>query len=253
MTRDYLRELLGEMPPFLALLRARECALYEGLQPWEEPVLDVGLGDGRFARAAWRVPPLAGIDPDINVLRTSRGACRCGIAADATALPFAPGSFRTIVSNSVLEHIPDMESALREITRVLAPGGRLCFTTPSRHFGDMLLGSTLWRGYGRWFNRHSRHFHTDDPDTWLRRLAALGLRVEEWRYFSHPAAHCVFDVAHYFSVPNLIIYRATGRWVLRRGSLVQRLWERALRGYVERDCAGEGPYLFFDARKDALR
>ncbi len=259
----FLAQLLGEMPPFLALLRSIECGLYQPLQPWPEPVLEIGIGDGCFAAAAWRQPPLVGIDCDVAMLRRVRAAaCRHRIAASATRLPFPDGRFKTVVANSVLEHIPDLDGALAEIERVLAVGGRFCFTVPSHRFGDLLLGSTLPRSiglralggaYARWFNRRSRHFHTDGPEVWRRRLQQRGFRITSWRYYSCAATHRVFDPAHYLSLPNLFMHAITGRWVLRPGSLVQRIWGRVLRPFAQRESHAEGPYLFFDAVKVGRR
>jgi len=48
-----------------------------------------------------------------------------GQVADAESLPFADGSFDLVVGHAFLHHIPDVELALREIVRVLVPGGRL--------------------------------------------------------------------------------------------------------------------------------
>jgi len=50
-------------------------------------------------------------------------------AVDLTAMPYADGSLDTIVSISVIEHIPAIERALAEMYRCLKPGGRLLITT----------------------------------------------------------------------------------------------------------------------------
>lgn len=56
--------------------------------------------------------------------------------ADAESLPFADDSFDLVVGHAVLHHIPDVERALREVLRVLRPGGRFVFAgEPTRH-GD---------------------------------------------------------------------------------------------------------------------
>lgn len=49
---------------------------------------------------------------------------------DLTRLTFADGSFDLVVTSETLEHVPDLDRALAEIFRVLAPGGRHVFTVP---------------------------------------------------------------------------------------------------------------------------
>ncbi|HEY0077743.1 MAG TPA: class I SAM-dependent methyltransferase [Pyrinomonadaceae bacterium] len=220
--RDYLREHLREVPAFRALVRSVECRLFEQAGTLEAPVLDVGCGDGHFASVAFARPLFAGIDADAKLLAEARArkAHMQLVRASATRLPFADGFFQTVVANCVVEHIPDIEATLGEISRVLKPGGRFLFGVPSQHFGDMLLVSTLLRKlrlrlfarmYGDWFNHHSLHFHTDDPQVWLARLARQRFRVEHWEYYLTAAAHRAFDVAHYLSLPRLLTRKLTGR------------------------------------------
>lgn len=49
---------------------------------------------------------------------------------DVTALTFAPGTFDAVLSFDVLEHVPDYRAALREMARVLRPGGSLLASFP---------------------------------------------------------------------------------------------------------------------------
>jgi ubiquinone/menaquinone biosynthesis C-methylase UbiE len=53
-------------------------------------------------------------------------------AASALALPFADDTFDRLICSEVLEHIPDYLAALREIERVLKPGGLFCTSVPRR-------------------------------------------------------------------------------------------------------------------------
>ncbi len=259
--RDYLRDHLRDVPAFRALLRGIECRLFEAAGPLDPPVLDVGCGDGHFASMAFSKPLMVGLDLDEELVREARerGVYRYPLVASATYLPVADGTFGTVIANCVIEHIPDIEAVLREVARVLRPGGRFLFGVPSHRFADMLLGSTLLRrlglerlarAYGEWFNRHSRHFHTDSPDVWLRRLARHGFEVEGWEYYMTPEGHRAFDLAHYLSVPRLISRKLTGKWVAVPNPPATWLFERWLRPfYEEATPEGEGPYIFFRARK----
>jgi SAM-dependent methyltransferase len=63
--------------------------------------------------------------------RVARGASLGGVRnEDATRLTFDDGSFSTVLSFEVFEHIPDYRQAFRESARALEPGGRLVFTAP---------------------------------------------------------------------------------------------------------------------------
>lgn len=61
-----------------------------------------------------------------------------GRSADAESLPFADESFDLVVGHAVLHHIPDVDQALREVLRVLAPGGRFVFCGEPTQHGDFI-------------------------------------------------------------------------------------------------------------------
>jgi 2-polyprenyl-6-hydroxyphenyl methylase/3-demethylubiquinone-9 3-methyltransferase len=81
-----------------------------------------------------------GIDPYPDALRAARNHARDYQViqqahfeqAPAEQLPYADGSFSVIVCLDVLEHVQDVEATLREIARVLAPGGLFIFDTINR-------------------------------------------------------------------------------------------------------------------------
>jgi ubiquinone/menaquinone biosynthesis C-methylase UbiE len=101
-----------------------------------DPTLDVGTGTARIpielCRRASRAR-VVGIDLAESMLRLARQnvasadlVTRITIELqDAKTLSYAPGSFRCAVSNTIFHHIPDPVPALREMIRVLGPGGLL--------------------------------------------------------------------------------------------------------------------------------
>lgn len=124
---------------------------YEGTAGLE--VLDVGCGQGidlcELGLAGARV---TGIDLTPRHIELARlHAQQAGIDADivegdAEQLPFESDSFDRVVSNGVLHHMPDIEAALREIRRVLRPGGRFTVLLYNRNSWHYWLNQLLWRG-----------------------------------------------------------------------------------------------------------
>jgi SAM-dependent methyltransferase len=94
-------------------------------------VLDVGCGTGVLAREARRrvgqEGAVVGLDLNEGMLAVA-ARTEPDIAwrlADATALPFEDARFDVVVSQFALMYFPDRMAALREMWRILAPGGRL--------------------------------------------------------------------------------------------------------------------------------
>ncbi len=110
-----------------------------GRQPEALSVLDVGCGGGilseEFAKVGCRV---TGLDPSVPSLETARKhAAMEGLTIDyrqgsGEDMPFEESSFDVVVCCDVLEHVNDLEKTLREVARVIKPGGMFCYDTINR-------------------------------------------------------------------------------------------------------------------------
>jgi SAM-dependent methyltransferase len=108
----------------------RHVAAYALAEPELGPgrVLDLGCGVGHsFHLLAPR--DTVGLDIDAGALA---GQQRPTVVADMRAVPFADGSFMSVLSVQALEHVPDPERILSEAARLLEPDGVAVFVTPNR-------------------------------------------------------------------------------------------------------------------------
>jgi SAM-dependent methyltransferase len=280
---DLLWRHLRDLPAFRALLRAVEAHFYvSGLTGSDEilllprPVLDLGCGDGHFASVAFGRPLDAGFDPWWTPLTEARerGAYHLLSQAVGARMPYPDGHFATVVSNSVLEHIPQVQPVVAEVARVLRAGGFFYFCVPGPGFVSLLsIGRALDRlglhslaeCYRRFFNRISRHYHCDGADVWTGRLEAAGLGLIHWRPYFPGRALAALEWGHYLGLPSLVCKKLTGRWVLWPSQANLWLTERMLRPLYQESLLSlakasdgqasgntndsAGAYLFFVAQK----
>jgi ubiquinone/menaquinone biosynthesis C-methylase UbiE len=94
-------------------------------------VLEIGCGCGseaeRFARAGAHYTAVDLTNAAVSITRRRLQLAHldgCFVQGDAERLPFPDGSFDLVYSHGVLHHTPDTPLAIREVQRVLAPGGR---------------------------------------------------------------------------------------------------------------------------------
>lgn len=258
--KDFLWLNIRELPYFRGVLRAVEARFYQEIE-LAEPVLDLGCGDGHFASIAFEKPLTVGLDPWWKPVKeaASRRAYRLTIRGSGAKIPFEDETFASVVSNSVLEHIPDLQPVLKETARVLKPAGMFVFCVPNHRFLETLsiarfldrLGLRgLAKQYRAFFNRISRHYHCDDLDTWKKRLETAGFEIiRHWDYFS-PRALSVLEWGHYFGLPSLIC-----RWLFKRWILVPQPWNLVVARKVCESVFQEPPeqeggvYSFYIARK----
>ena len=105
-------------------------------------VLDVGVGTGNLARPAlarWPTIRVTGVDASREMVTTVEALIEdagdghrdrfTGEVAFAAEMPFPDASFDLAMSSFVLQLVPNRAKALREIRRVLRPGGRLAYVT----------------------------------------------------------------------------------------------------------------------------
>jgi ubiquinone/menaquinone biosynthesis C-methylase UbiE len=135
MTIESLWARVGALlyDPFLALGERRGMAAHRRalLADVRGRVLEVGAGTGLNLPYYPEAVDLVLTEPDPSMLRRLRRRAPA-VAAPAEALPFDDASFDAVVSTMVLCTVADPVAAVREMRRVLRPGGRLVFIEHQR-------------------------------------------------------------------------------------------------------------------------
>ncbi|MCL4176679.1 MAG: methyltransferase domain-containing protein [Verrucomicrobia bacterium] len=126
-------------------------------------ILEVGCGDGSFTRnLAEHSSRVTAVDiSPSQIERNARAHPEITFLQHDVALPFpfADAVFEVIWCSEVLEHLFDPAFAVREMQRVLAPGGRLLVTVPYHGvFKDVLIALFRWDEHFAPGNPHIRFF-----------------------------------------------------------------------------------------------
>lgn len=255
------------MDPGLALHRAAEAALVRRLV-LREPILDLGCHEGDFSWLALRLVAaqmdIVGSDHNLKALARCRvrGMHRALVGLDATRLPFRDRVFGSVICNSVLTHIDELSGALREIARVLIPGGVLAATVPTPAFHRLLAPVRLLHAFGlrsaaqriaTGYDRNWHQLHFLSEAQWRVQLEGAELSLESWTEYLGPRGSLQWSSL--FLLTRVGVGRVTLGALLRRlfpaGTARSQWLERRLAAWLapalRRDCAGGSAFLL--ARK----
>lgn len=219
---DYLKRYLRLAPAALAVERTLECEILDK-QEFVGPILDIGCGDGIFADILFAGKIDTGIDPDERELARAAqlDAYKELIVCSGASVPKPDGSYATILSNSVLEHIPDLLPVITEAHRLLVPGGRFYVTIPTDRLEHnsaparllSLLGlKTAERRYGEFHNRFWNHFNVHTTSQWRALFENAGFQVVEERKYASPDFSSFYDMLVPLAVPSLLARKTIASW-----------------------------------------
>ncbi|MBN1121277.1 MAG: methyltransferase domain-containing protein [Anaerolineae bacterium] len=204
--------------------RRRVQTIFDWLEPTDgDMIIDGGCGRGfylRFIRHTCNAE-LTGIELDQPIIEKAREALAgfAGITlvnGSLLSLPLSDGRYNKAILSEVLEHVPDDVGALKEIARVLRPGGLIAITVPNANYPfwwdpinktlETIFKTHISHGFfaGIWAN-HVRLYTESELQGVVR---AAGLEIVEERRFTH---HC-------FPFIHNIVY-GFGKTVLEAGML----------------------------------
>ena len=166
--REYYEQLYRrqnhENPAYLIYDQLRSEYIGKLAHGCSGPVLIVGCGSGRDFSIISDLSPIFAFDLSYEAVhKVSHG--RNLVTADALDIPFCTGHFNLVICSEVLEHIPDIRSAVKELRRVSSPNGVLIVSSPNW---------ISWFGLARWFSKRITG----------RDITSSGQPFDDWKTFS---------------------------------------------------------------------
>lgn len=213
---SYFIKYLKIAPFSLALWRGKEAEVvaetYASVAPqlskrsqFRKPTLDIGCGFGEFGGVFFDSQVEVGVDISVQDLALAKESKKYKklLCVDARKLPFKANTFATILSISVLEHIPKTELAIAEAYRVLKPGGLFIFTVPTTTFyGQLfyvrLLNSLKLRRLADYYveqlNKAFKHISMYSPQKWQQIIKKTGFTIVTVKPTVSPLQVAIFDL-----------------------------------------------------------
>lgn len=246
---ETLKVYLQYAPNALAVERSWEIELLSK-ENFERPILDIGCGEGIFGRILTSVPIEFGLDPNAKELSRAKklGAYKQLIHANGAHIPLENDSIQTVISNSTLEHIPNLDEVMIEIHRVLKRKGHLYVTLPTDKFDhyaivslalDSLGLTNLASRYRKQFNRFWAHYNFMHPHQWEEYFNGLGFEAEKKIGYGKKWACVLNESTVPFSIIAFINKKVLNKWTLSNtlkyyySAPLRKIFEKTSSSFIE--------------------
>lgn len=260
--KDFLMNYISNSPIPLAIERTMECEIFSK-QEFIRPVLDIGCGEGLFAYNLFDETIDTGIDPNMKeLLRAKQLNCYCElINCFGNNIPKKDGKYNTIFSNSVLEHIEDLEPVLKEINRSLSRNGYFYATLPTDKFDQYTIVNQILikvrlnfiaKEYRSFFNKFWKHYHFYSPKRWEEIFRKNGFEVDKCIEYGPKKVCLVDDFFVPFSFFSWFTKRLFNRWSLftsRKSVYILPLYKFSSKILKNSTGIKDGGLVFFRLRK----
>lgn len=257
ISEKYFRRYLEIAPLCVALWRSVEAKHLSKIK-LKRPILDIGCGWGEFAEAFGKK-----IDMGIDIAPRDLYAAAKGkmyknlTLADARELPFADNSYSSVISISTFEHIENTQKLLKEMYRVVRPGGILAITMETnevdsntfyrpllKKIGLPVISDFLTWAYNTYFHRRTLPAKKE----WILHIEKAGFKIVLEKDIITPTITKLYDIFILSSWPAQFFRPFIGRRKVFRPKFMEDLLVKIFFKYVEEE-ERAGTNLFIVARK----
>ncbi len=215
----FIHTYLANRPAFFSFIRPQEALLFDkNKKIIKSPILDFGCGDGFFAQLVFEKKLDIGLDLKINprVWEAKKNKIYKKITLyDGKKIPYPSNHFQTVISNCVLEHIPNIEMSLQEIYRILKPGGYFITSVMTNEWENYFFGSRIFGShYIKFMKKKQEHYNLFSIEKWKKTFLKTNFKIAKITGYLSPNTSMFIDIFHYLSIFSLLSYKLFKKWVL---------------------------------------
>lgn len=261
--KNYFDLYFNQAPLALARERTTECYILSKMDI-QEPVLDLGCGEGLFGSIFFSTKVSVGIDPNPReIVRAREFDCyKTLICCTGDSVPLPNESIKTILSNSTLEHIQNLEPVLKEMSRILMKDGTFLLTVPSDEFYKAtflylmffrFFGEISRNFYHKKYNQFWKHFHDYKPESWADLFHTNGWTVESMQRYNSRSDSLINDLLVPFALLSFLNKKIFNKWIIfptirkQLARLISSANEQSLKKSSRDD---KGTLILFKLRKN---
>jgi SAM-dependent methyltransferase len=236
--------------------------------PFQHPSLEIGTDDGVTTKLTFKGQLTVGSNPSLPELVHAKklSTHKQFVCLDATQIPYADNVFQSAIMIYTFYHLTDRNRVLRELHRVLAPGGMLAFIDTRRHIEGWLPLTHLLEGFGfhkmsqeltnQWFSRYDSNRQYVESADYAAFLESHGYEVVALHPFmSQPVTSYVYFTYLFDNLFGTNGFMDVGSPNVEEHYL--RFAENTLGPMLAKDAewsaeSGESSFLFVLARKKGI-
>lgn len=219
LLQKYIKGFLENRPAFFSLIRPQEAYLFNYFSDYIKPkILDFGCGDAFFADLTFGKNSIeVGLDIPSSRIEEAKdkGVYKKLKTYDGLTIPFKKDTFDSAISNCVLEHIPEIQTSVNEVCRVIKPQAYFLTGVMTNNWERFQFGPQFFGDYyKKKMRKQQEHFNLFTQDQWDEVFKKAGFKIIKRIGYISPKNAKWLDIFHYLSLPSLISYKLTGNWAL---------------------------------------